>query len=380
MTPGAHREPLLQNAADKAPAAYAHQWRHYPGIRRSPRHTGSLLDVLTEGPGLALQLLNTVWIRVTDTSGLPVSGVKVSWGALGATPTKGIGESDAAGLVAIQVTPNNLSTRFTVDAEKDGLSGHQEQTEQPLGRAAIIRTSRIIQAGVEPPISLAIVQPEDGIIFCDLVKDDSWIRTWHLETKNGEPPIVQVDLPETGVYQFQCYSHFAKPGDGADSLYLFRTSKSRLSLTTELLRAEAVGRTGRYRHNSPVVGPAATNALLASFRTKAVDVVAPALLANTRKADAQAARIANDRTRARFMLLIGASFGMVILWAVYVGIQSAIESRVRLAEAIAELGDMAVDAGPLTGLMRARMIVQMSLVLLVLTLNVLGMLALYQYM
>ena len=98
-----------------------------------------------------------------------------SWSALGATPSKGIGESDAAGLVAIQVTPNNLSTRFTVDAEKDGLSGHQEQTEQPLGRAAIIRTSRIIQAGVEPPISLAIVQPEDGVIFCDLVKDDACV-------------------------------------------------------------------------------------------------------------------------------------------------------------------------------------------------------------
>ena len=80
------------------------------------------------------------------------------------------------------------------------------------------------------------------------------------------------------------------------------------------------------------------------------------------------------------MLLIGASFGMVILWALYIGIQSAIEGRVRLAEAISELGEMAVDVGPLTGLTRARAVIQILLVLTALGLNILGMLALFQYM
>ena len=113
---------------------------------------------------------------------------------------------------------------------------------------------------------------------------------------------------------------------------------------------------------------------------KEVDITAPTLLANTRKDDVIAAREVNDRTRARFMLLIGASFGMVILWAFYIGVQSAIEGRVRLAEAISDLGEMAVDVGPMTGLTRMRNAIQVLLVIFALGLNVIGMLALFQYM
>jgi hypothetical protein len=338
------------------------------------------IDILTEGPGLALQMLNRVWIRVTDTAGNAVSGAKVDWQVSGATPPAGVVETNVAGVAAIEIMPNNLSTRFTIDASNGERTGHQEQTEQPLGRSAIIRTSRLVQAADERPISLAIVQSEDGDIYCDLLLDDAWIRTWHLTTKNGEPPVVTVDLEAEGVYRFQCYSHFAKPGDGADALYLFRTEGSRLDLMKSLLRMTASGRTGTYRKNAPVVGPAAVQALLAGYRTKEVDVTAPTLLANTRKDDVIAARDVNDRTRARFLMLIGASFGMVILWAFYIGVQSAIEGRVRLAEAISDLGEMAVDVGPLTGLTRMRNAIQVLLVIFALGLNVVGMLALFQYM
>ena len=140
------------------------------------------------------------------------------------------------------------------------------------------------------------------------------------------------------------------------------------------------GRTGVYRDSTPVVGTAAVQALLAGYRTKEVAVVAPTLLANTRKDDVARAREINERTRLQFMLLIGASFGMVILWAFYIGVQSAIEGRVRLAEAISELGEMAVDVGPLTGLTRIRTTIQIILVLFALGLNVIGMLTLFHYM
>ena len=139
-------------------------------------------------------MLNRVWLRVTDTAGNAVSGAKVDWQVSGATPPSGVVETNVAGVAAIEVMPNNLSTRFRIDASKGERTGHQEQTEQPLGRSAIIRTSRLVQAADERPISLAIVQSEDGDIYCDLLRDDAWIRTWHLTTQNGEPPVVTVDL------------------------------------------------------------------------------------------------------------------------------------------------------------------------------------------
>ena len=111
-----------------------------------------------------------------------------------------------------------------------------------------------------------------------------------------------------------------------------------------------------------------------------VAVTDPALATSTRKADIDRAKKATARVRVHFFLLIGASFGLVILWALYTALHSAIENRVRLAEAIEELAELKVEMPPPTRLVRGRQLIQVAFVLIVLILNIVAMLALFRYL
>ena len=347
------------------------------------------VEILPEGAGLALGMRNRVWVRVTDPAGAPVPAATVAWSTAGATvPGDGAVETDEAGVATLDLEPRNLMVKFTVVAEKGGLTGKLNESHRPMGRSVIIDLDRVLQAPGEPPIPIS-VRRSDSVepTWCDLYRGDAWLRTWSLQPPEGGAEVVQivVDLPSPDTYRLQCYAHFADPGDGPDAVWLFRTGEPRIRAMSAMLRDLSSSpsrsvRTRRYRKRVPVIDDGGRRAMLSGYRSRAVEVTVPALVMSTREDDVAAADLANSSVQVRFFIMIGLSFGLVILWAIYTAVQTSIDNRRRLAEAISELGELAVDVEPPTRLVRLRRSVQMAFVIIVLVLNVIAMLELFQYM
>ncbi len=356
-----------------------------------PKDTPLLIEILPEGPGMALALMSRVWLRITDRQGNPVSGAEVTWESKSTAPPAGKLETDAAGLAYMEVTPNNLVIRFKITATREGQTGRLEETHDALGLGTLLRATRMLKTPGDPPLTVAVVRSNPAQpAYCDLYRGDAWIRTWHLKPGDGDARVTAfpVDLASADMYRVQCYTHFATPGDGADAMWLFYRNEPRVRAVSTLVRGDprAVtapdpeSRSATYRRQVPVIDEPGRRAVLSNYRTRSLEVTTPSLLAGTRSADIEEAKIANDRVRVRFFLLIGASFGLVILWALYTAVHAAIENRTRLAQAMAELGDLAVPIEPPTRLMTLRRGVQAAFIIVVLILNVVAMLELFRYM
>ena len=371
---------------------------YYPRVVEDPRLLGLpdpipdgpqlLIELLPEGETLALAVENRVWTRVTDREGKPVPGVEVQWAGKGLEPDGGAVETDIAGLALLKVTPRSLAPKFELSASRGDLGGRLEETHHALGMGAVIRVDRMLRAAGEPSHVVRVARSDAyKPVWCDLYRGDAWTRTWHFEpVEPGAPQAhelaFEVDVPTADNWRVQCYSHFAEPGDGSDSAWLLRRDAPRIKATRDLLRGRGLsgGRTAVYRESVPIVDEPAQRAMLANFRARALEVKPPALVAGTRQADIADAKRENRRIRVRFFVLIALSFGLVILWALWVAIQTAIESRNRLAEAVAELGELAVEVEPPTRLKRLQKAVQVAFVIIVLVLNVIAMLELFKYM
>lgn len=342
------------------------------------------IEILTEGAGLDMAKDNRAWLRVTDRAGAPVTGALVAWEASGTDPVEGLVETDAAGLAPITLEPRALSSRFKLVAKKGEMTGTLEEMHRPLGRGVLLEVRRMLQAHGEPAIPVTIRRSNPNTtVYCDLYRGDAWVRTWHLVAEDGgeRRTDVELDLPVADTYKLQCYTHYSTPGEGGDATWLFRSDEPRVRAMAKLLReSPGDGRTRAYRKAVPVIDDAAQNALLASYRTQLVAITDPALAMSTRKTDLDQSKSANATVRVRFFLLIGASFGLIILWAMYIATQSAIESRVRLAEAIEELAELKVEVKPPTRLVRARKTIAVAFMLAVLILNIVALLALFRYL
>jgi hypothetical protein len=353
-----------------------------------PEGPALIVEILPEGDGLALALPNRVWLRVTDRTGKPASGAVLKWTSKGTDPAEGRAETDAAGLADITVTPRSLAPRFMVTAERDGAGGRLEETHNASGAGALIRIDRMLRAQGEPPHVVHVIRADPaGPVWCDLYRGDAWVRNWHLLGGDGDQRVTtfEVDQPAADNYRVQCYTHFAEPGEGTDSAWLFSRKEARVRAMGELLRGGVAstgpGRTAQWRRQVPIIDEPASRALLASYRTRSLEYKTPSLVAGTRKADVEAATQANRRIRVRFFIMIALSFGLIILWALYTAVQTAIENRTRLAEEIADLPhDLVVDIEPPTGLVRMRTGVQSAFITVVLVLNVLAMLELFKHM
>ena len=344
-------------------------------------------ELLPESGMLASGTANRVWVRVTDRSGAPAPATIVRWSVSGAEPAEGEVETNPAGLARIELVPNRLSVRFEIETIRNEERGRLVQTLSAMGRGTVIQTNRMLRAKDEPPISVNIRRTSsEQTLYCDLYRGDAWVQTWHLEPTDGsKTSTLSLDLSDPGLHHFQCYSHFAEPGDGGDATWLFFQDEARVRAVSTLLRdlpshPSPFERTRTHRAALPIVDRAAAHAILANYRTRTVDIISPPLLASTRAQDLEEAKRENGRVRVRFFLMIGLSFGLVILWAVYTAINTAILNRHRLIAAVAELGDLAVEVTPPTTLKRARTLLQMSLVIVVLILNVIAMLELFKYM
>ncbi len=366
-----------------------------PGALRLPEaippDTDLLVEILPEGPGLALAMKNRLWFRITDRAGGPVSGATVKWSSKSTDPPGGEVETDAAGLADVDVTASNLVVRFEVQVSRDELRGKLQETHDALGLGVLIRIRRMLETPSAPNLTIAVARADSNDpAYCDLYRGDAWIRTWHFAPLAGETRVTAfpVDLPEPDTYRLQCYTHYVEPGDGADALWLFGRDEPRIRAVSRLVRGDPrspsaplpESRSAAYRRKVPVIDEPGRRAVLSNYRTRRIPVTSPALVAGTRSTDLAEAKLANDRIRIRFFLLIGASFGLIILWALYTAIHAAIENRTRLAAAVADLGDLAVEIKPPTNLMRLRRGVQYAMVIVVLILNVVAMLELFRYM
>lgn len=348
-----------------------------------PPENGLLLELYTEGPGLAPGQRNRVWVRVTLRDGSPARDAGVVWTLKGAVESEGRGQTDFGGLVPIYVTPNTLTTRFNLTAELGEHTGTLETKRAPSGRPVMLWPSRLVQSTDpgEGAIVVTVTRSDASPLFCDLYRGPAWLQTWHFDAGAPRDTKIDVDLPQAGVYRFQCYTHYFVPGGGSEAIWLFASDKSRVRALRELLLdLPASGRMKRWLAGLSAVELASRNAMLVAFRTSDVEVEAPPRLASTREHDKEAARIATDTQQVRYFVLIGASFALIILWALYYAAQTAIESRRRMAAAVAELGDLAVPIPPPTGLMRFRKAVQVAFIVIVLSLNVIAMLELFKYL
>ena len=346
-----------------------------------------VVDLLSEGAGLPMDVSGRVWFRVTDGAGHPVSGARVRWTAHGAEPGSGDAETDPGGLASATLVPNGQTTdiSFEITAEREGRRGTRSTRVHPLGRGIQLRLDRMLMAPGEPPIKVQVHRSDRAEpAYCDLYRGDAWVRSWVLPAggadRGAEGFDLTLDVPQP--HRLQCYSHFASPGVGYDAAWVLGSPLPRHKAIAALLRQgsrSAGSRDRAFRAHVPVVDDAGEDAIAAAFRTQELYVTDPPLLYSTRATDVRTAEISNARARGHFLLLIGASFGLIILWAVYVAIHSAIENRTRLSLALADLGDLAVPAAPPTRLKQARASIQVIFVVLVLVLNVIAMLALFQH-
>ncbi len=367
--------------------AVVHEAPHHPLTNTVPDGESLAIEVMPTGRGISTHLPSNMWLRVTEPNGTPVVGATIEWSATKGTPAAGIARTNAAGLATIQFTLHALSTKLRITATAKDKEGRAETTLHGLGRACILRASGVLQARNDPEIVVEVIRrDDDDTIFCDLYRGDYWLRTWHLEPNANDPDgrvLVTIPMSEEGAHRFQCYSHFGTPGDGYEALWLFRSDQDRLSALQARFNdhpSEQGTRDSVYHNALPEDDDLLSTVLHADVRTSAPIVTSPSLRTNTHTHDAASTDLANTTAKIQFFLWIGASFGLVVLWAVYVGIQSSIQDRVRLAEAIAELGDLAAPVPPPTALVRARAFIQMTLIVGILVLNVVAMLALFQYL
>jgi hypothetical protein len=349
------------------------------------KHNDYHVELASEGPALVQGGPSRVWFRVTEKDGSPARGVVVKWSASGAEPSAGSISTDAGGLGYVVVTPHNLMTKFVLHASSAVGDAHLVQSLRPLGRSCMLWLDRVLQAAGETAIQVSAKRsnPEDDL-YCDLYRGDAWIRSWHFPANPGGElkSKFTVDLPDADTFRLQCYNHYATAGAGADVVWLFRRNQPRERAISELLRGaptKSTSRNARYRRSLPITGKAGQNAMMALFRSHHVLPSDPTLVASTRKSDIERANQANESARATFFLLIGASFGLVLLWAVYTAIQTAIQNRSSMAQAIEELGELAVTVPPPTLLIRARTTIQAVFVVVVLVFNIIAMLTLFQY-
>jgi len=218
-----------------------------------------------------------------------------------------------------------------------------------------------------------------------LYRGDAWLKTWYFPpNQDGSAQSkIAVELPDADTFRLQCYTHYASVGKGPDVLWLFKRDQQRQQAVSELIRGPSStsrSRNALYRQAVPVTGSAALHSMMALFRSHHVLATEPALVASTRKSDIERANKSNSDARASFFLLIGASFGLVLLWAIYTAIDSVIENRTRMAEAIEELGEMAVSVEAPTMLVRARTGVQSVFIVVILVLFIIALLELFQHL
>jgi len=356
--------------------------------REVPPDEPLIVDILDGARGLANQLPSAVWVRVTEPSGEPKVGAEVEWSAPRTEPSSGRGTTNAAGLVRFDVSLHALSTPFKVKVFSGGQHVTSDTTLHGAGRSCLLKPNRHLQALGESDIEVTIVRTDvDEVLYCDLHHGQRWLRTWHFDAGSEGPDgrlVVHVPIPNDSTVQMQCYSHYGTPGDGYDAIWLTRRSVSRVEALNSLIGAggDAQGDTREtvYRHALPPRSEALSSVLALDWAGAPPTARMPSLRASTRYTDGETVALANTTARLQFFLWIGGSFGLVVLWALMTGIQSAIRNRVRLAEAIEELGELAVPVDPPTALVRARNVLQMLLVVSILVLNVVAMLALFQYM
>jgi len=368
-------------------AAVVHEPTRQPLTNTAPKGELLAIEVLPTGRGISTHLPSNMWLRVTEPDGSPVAGATIEWSAPRTTPAAGNARTNAAGLAMIQFSLRSLSTKLQVNAKNQGKEGRAETMLHGLGRACILRSNRVLQARNDPAIEVEIIRrDETDTIFCDLYRGNHWLRTWHLEPNTNDADgrvLVTIPMSDEGAHRFQCYSHFGTPGDGYAALWLLRSNQDRLAALQTRFNdhpSEPNSRDAVYHEALPDHDDVLSTVLHADIRTSAPIVTSPSLRTNTRTHDATNTDLANATAKIQFFLWIGASFGLVLLWAVYVGIQSSIQDRVRLADAIAELGDLAAPVPPTTALVRARTFIQMTVIVGILVLNVVAMLALFQYL
>ena len=281
------------------------------------------------------------------------------------------------------ITPKQLGVNFKLVGQGNGETAATMSTlQRPIGRACTIFMDRLLYTPGEPPLEVTIQRKDnDTDIYCDLYRGDAWLKTWHLPAAVDVTNTFAVSLPQAGTFKLQCYTHYSSAGDTADAVHLFRFDEPRHEALRTLLRGQSKDTTRNtvYRQKLPVVDSGAEHALQALYRTLDLFPTEPAIVFSTRKQDMDRANLLNSRARVRFFMLIGASFGLVLLWAIFVAISAAITNRTKMAEAIAELGEMAVNIAPPTGLVRARNATQAAVIVLVLVLNVIAMLELFKY-
>ncbi len=344
------------------------------------------LELVSEGPGLIQGSASRVWVRVTHLNGLPAPGITVNWSAKGAEPSTGSISTDAGGLGYLIVTPQNLMTQFILRADGAAGKARMTQTLRPLGRSCMIWADRVLQAAGEKAIQVTVSRTtvEDSL-YCDLYRGDAWLKSWYLPpNQDGSAQSkISVELPDADTFRLQCYNHHASVGQGSDVLWLFKRDQHRQLAVSELIRgapSKSKSRDTVYRQAVPVTGQASLDSMMALFRSHHVLATEPALVASTRKSDIERANKSNTDARASFFLLIGASFGLILLWAIYTAIDSAIENRTRMAEAIEELGEMAVSVEAPTMLVRARTAVQSVFIVVILALFIIALLELFQHL
>ena len=264
-----------------------------------PRGDALGVEVLPVAASVAPGLETTVWVRVTDRTGTPVSGAGVAYTASGMNPPTGDGETDIAGLTSFDIRATSLGPRIKVAATRGTDRGSASEAFVPLARGCSVSVDRMLQTPGEPTLRLGIQhRAASETVDCDLWLGDSWLVHWHRPP--GSEPHVDLDLPTNGLYRFQCDT---EGSDRPDGLYLLRSPQARHRALSTLLRdREGTSRTATWRRALPVIDEAAENALFATYATQPVPVATAVVVASTRGEDADA--LAHRTTRARERLAL----------------------------------------------------------------------------